>query len=129
MNNCYKSPHRRCLRRIWLAFATHIFFIIILHIKAAPALLIIIQVKSKMRLSEAATPRCFFLFGFLLQTEAVLLRPAALLKKRLWQRCFPVNFAKFLRTPFLQNTSGGCFCTDTDDSRDSKGREQPSFSL
>ena len=26
-------------------------------------------------------------------------------KKRLWHRCFPVNFAKFLRTPFLQNTS------------------------
>ena len=23
----------------------------------------------------------------------------ALLKKRLWHRCFPVNFAKFLRTP------------------------------
>ena len=27
--------------------------------------------------------------------------PATLLKKRLWHRCFPVNFAKFLRTPFL----------------------------
>ena len=27
-------------------------------------------------------------------------------KKRLWQRCFPVNFVKFVRTPFLQNTSG-----------------------
>ena len=25
--------------------------------------------------------------------------------QRLWHRCFPVNFAKFLRTPFLQNTS------------------------
>ena len=24
----------------------------------------------------------------------------------LWRRCFPVNFAKFLRTSFLQNTSG-----------------------
>ena len=24
-----------------------------------------------------------------------------LLKKRLWHRCFPVNFAKFLRPPFL----------------------------
>ena len=24
----------------------------------------------------------------------------------LWKRCFPVNFAKFLRTPFSQNTSG-----------------------
>ena len=29
------------------------------------------------------------------------LRPATLLKKRLWHKCFPVNFAKFLRTPFL----------------------------
>ena len=25
---------------------------------------------------------------------------------RLWHRCFPVNFEKFLRTPFSQNTSG-----------------------
>ena len=32
--------------------------------------------------------------------------PATLLKKRLRHRCFPVNFAKFLRTPFSQNTSG-----------------------
>ena len=30
------------------------------------------------------------------------LRPATLLTKRLWYRCFPVNFAKFLRTLFLQ---------------------------
>ena len=28
------------------------------------------------------------------------------LKQRFWHRCFPGNFAKFLRTPFLQNTSG-----------------------
>ena len=32
------------------------------------------------------------------------LSPAALLKKRLWYRCFPVNFVKFLRTPFLYRT-------------------------
>ena len=32
-------------------------------------------------------------------------RPATLLKKRLQQRCFPVNFMKFLKTPFWQNTS------------------------
>ena len=31
---------------------------------------------------------------------------ATLLKKKLWHLCFPVNFAKFLRTPSLQNTSG-----------------------
>ena len=28
------------------------------------------------------------------------------LSLQLWHRCFPMNFAKFLRTPFLQNTSG-----------------------
>ena len=27
-------------------------------------------------------------------------------KKRLWHKCFPVNFVKFLRSLFLQNTSG-----------------------
>ena len=27
--------------------------------------------------------------------------PATSLKKRLWHRCFPVNFAKFLRTSFF----------------------------
>ena len=37
------------------------------------------------------------------------LRPATLLKKRLWHRCFLVNFLKILRKPFQQNTSGGCF--------------------
>ena len=28
-------------------------------------------------------------------------RPAFWLKKRLWNRCFPVIFAKFIRTPFI----------------------------
>ena len=29
-----------------------------------------------------------------------LQRPATLIKKKLWYRCFPVNFVKFLRTSF-----------------------------
>ena len=29
------------------------------------------------------------------------LRPASLLKKRFWHKCFPVNFVKFLRTPIF----------------------------
>ena len=41
--------------------------------------------------------------------DIIGLRPATLLKKWLWHRCFPVNFAKFLR---LQKTSGGCFCKE-----------------
>ena len=27
-----------------------------------------------------------------------------------WHKCFPANSTKFLRTPFLQNTSEDCFC-------------------
>ena len=30
------------------------------------------------------------------------LMPATLLKKSLWKRCFPMNFAKFLRTTFFR---------------------------
>ena len=38
--------------------------------------------------------------------KVAALRPATSLKKRLWHRCFPVNFAKFPRTP-----PDDCFCT------------------
>ena len=41
--------------------------------------------------------------SFLIKLQAP---PAALLKRWLCYRCFPVNFEKCLRTRFLQNTSG-----------------------
>ena len=43
-------------------------------------------------ISEAATG------GVLRNFAPVPDRPATFLKKRLWHRCFPVNFAKFPRT-------------------------------
>ena len=39
--------------------------------------------------------------------------PETLFKKRLWHRCFPLNFAKFLRTPFSQKTSGRLLLNNT----------------
>ena len=39
------------------------------------------------------------LFQSLFLNKVPGLRPATLLKKRLWYRCFPVNFATFLRIP------------------------------
>ena len=41
--------------------------------------------------------------------KVTALRIANVLKKRLWHWFFPVNFAKFLKTPFLKKTYGGCF--------------------
>ena len=37
------------------------------------------------------------------------LKACNFIKKKLQHTCFSVKFAKFLRTPSLQNTSGGCF--------------------
>ena len=43
-------------------------------------------------------------------TSGILLkRSSSLLNKRFWHSCFPVNFAIFLRTSLLQNTSGWLF--------------------
>ena len=47
-----------------------------------------------------------------LNKVAGLAWPAALLKKRLWHRCFPVNVAKFLRTSFLKITSASILPQD-----------------
>ena len=41
----------------------------------------------------------------LLLNKVAVLRPASLSKKRLWHRCFPVNFAIFLGKRSLQDTS------------------------
>ena len=38
--------------------------------------------------------------------KVTVLRRATLLRKKLWRRCFPVNFAKFLSSLFLQSTPG-----------------------
>ena len=44
--------------------------------------------------------------SFLITLQAsVCLRPSTLLKKRLWQRCFPVNFVKFKNTCFYRKLS------------------------
>ena len=64
----------------------------------------------KTDLTEAVTRRCsikklFYVFRTIhrkhlcqsLFDKVAWLRPVTLLKKRLWHRCFPVNFAEFLR--------------------------------
>ena len=40
-----------------------------------------------------------------------VLSPAILLKKRLWHRCFPMNYAKFLRRHFYRAPLNDCSCT------------------
>ena len=42
--------------------------------------------------------------------KVACLKPATLLKKRLWCRCFSSNFVKFLRTTFYRTPPDYCFC-------------------
>ena len=75
------------------------------------------KTKTRLRCSRS---QMFFKLGvlknFVIFTGKYLCRSLFLIKltpktpKRLQHRCFLVNYAKFLRAPFLQNTSGGCFC-------------------
>ena len=46
-------------------------------------------------------------------TKLAGLRPATLLHRRLWNGCFPVDVAKFLRAPFYRTLPSDCFCTKT----------------
>ena len=48
---------------------------------------------------RSSSQEVFYKKDFLKKTHRKYLRPASLLKKRLRQWCFPVNFMKFLRTP------------------------------
>ena len=54
--------------------------------------------------------KVFLYYGYYCTLLCLLIerqkQPATLLKRRLWHMCFPVNFVKFLKATFLQNTSG-----------------------
>ena len=69
------------------------------------------EVSCKKTCSQNSQENTCVRVSFLIKLQACGLWPATLLKKRLWYRCFPLNSSKFPRTPFLQNTSDGCFFT------------------
>ena len=50
---------------------------------------------------EAVPQRCSVKKVFLRFSQKNICARVSFLKKRLWRRCFPVNFANFLRTLFL----------------------------
>ena len=52
------------------------------------------------------------------------LEPATLLKMRLWRRCFPINFAKFLRTTFHRTPLNDCYSTAENPSKVLNGQQQ-----
>ena len=65
----------------------------ILHPSSETKILLMINESEKnMEFTEAVVQKCSVKKAW----------PATLLKKRLWHRCFPVNFVKFLRTPIYR---------------------------
>ena len=66
----------------------------------------VLSKKVFLKISQNSQENSCARLSFLIKLQVLGLRPAALLKKKLWYRRFPVNLAKFLRTTFLQNTVG-----------------------
>ena len=54
-----------------------------------------------LKISQNSQESNFPRVSFLIKLQASGLRLTTLLKRRLWNRCFPVNFAKFVRTPIF----------------------------
>ena len=63
-----------------------------------------LSITQKHPLEVFYVKRCSFTKFFF--NKVAGLKPATLLKKRLWHRCFPENCVKFLWAAFLHNTSG-----------------------
>ena len=55
--------------------------------------------KSVLKISQKSQENTCARVSFLIRCRLI---PATLLKKRLWHRCFIMNFKKFLRTAFLK---------------------------
>ena len=82
------------------------------------------QIQNFLVSTEAVIQRCSVKNVFLIISQnsqentcarvsfLIKLQACKFIKKETLAQAFPVNFAKFLRTTFLQNTSGGCFCME-----------------
>ena len=57
--------------------------------------------KSLLKILQNSQENTSARVSFLIKLQASALRPATLLKKGVWHRCFPANFKKFLRTTFF----------------------------
>ena len=60
----------------------------------------------KMLICRGCHQRCSIKKVFLKLSQNSQEKTCASYKKSFWHRCFPVNFAKFLRTSFSRNNSG-----------------------
>ena len=66
----------------------------------------VLYIKVFLKISQNSQENTCVRISLLMNLQAWSQSPPTLFKKRLWHRCFPVNFGKFLRTCFLQNTFG-----------------------
>ena len=73
--------------------------------KTEAATRVILLKKVFLKISQNSPENTSATVSFLKKSQASG-RLVTLLKRRLWHRCFLVNFAKFLTTPLQLNTSG-----------------------
>ena len=117
-----------CIISMWPGILHSYFTIGLSYISLKPqkkykyAATIFIWVLAEIRFELISTSSCFPKWGYNrvekpLSRVCLSIQPfylglkfqklaCSFLKKKLWHSCFPVNFAKFFKTPFKQNISG-----------------------
>ena len=71
------------------------------------------SIQCKINLIRSSHPVVFCNKGNTCAKVLFLMKLQTLSKKRFWNRCFLVNFVKFLIAPFLKNPLDSCFCINT----------------
>ena len=92
-----KALHCRCLTRFRVYSYTILYMSLVLNVgSSCPDVF-----RKKGVLRNFAKFTGIHLCQRLFFNKVAGLRPETLLKKSLWHRCFPVNIAKFLKTPIF----------------------------
>ena len=88
--------HPSCLEKLWNIWLLFCEFNLVIMVNTEAATRGVLIKKVFLEISQDSQENTCVRVSFLIKK-----RPAHLLKKRPWHRCFPVNFVKLLKTPFL----------------------------
>ena len=106
--SCFQGTHF-FITKIFVRIFLFLFFYYCCYFQQKGQIKNKIQKQAPEMFRKEGVPRNFAKFKGKLLYQSLFsnkVAAATLLKKKLWHRCFPVNFPTFLTTPFLQNISG-----------------------
>ena len=95
-NICNVSYKRLYIEKTYFILQYLLFILHVVFVYSEAATGGVLEKKVFLEISQNWPKNTYARDSFLINVQALGLRPAPFLKRNLWHRCFPVNFAKFL---------------------------------